>query len=510
MLSLFKTTSYKKGAALAVGATAVWKLTSFASSILIAIYFGASARTDVYFYLLMLIGFGVTFLQRLNTAVLIPEAMFLTDQNPTDSRRFLTFWFYIYVLIALLLGVIGLTFPVEAGVLCSRFDPVILQREHWLLMAAFFLFATNLLVYYLTSVAEMYKFFTIAWLGPLNAICPLLMLLFFGRQIGIISMMYGFLAANAVQLIVLLVLLKKNLHWDFIPHPYKLHARLQKNLLGGQILGIMGIVNSLLPMYLLSGMGAGIVSALNYCRQLTDSPSEIVTNRVINVSKIELTENASRGQTNVYNKNYLSTNHLLLFILTPLTVFTAYFAADIVALFFQHGHFNAWNAADTVAFLRPMIFTVILMVPAGLQSNTISAWLKIKECLPYSLASSLTFTLSVLVLMPYLGPFSYPYFIIGELIFSFVLGYFMFRKFFPFVNYFRSFWELLRLLAINVIALVPAAIVRILLGNHGPFLNLLFCGSVYVVVLLLISYRSKDLQLFLNTTELSKIVKRLF
>ena len=86
----------------------------------------------------------------------------------------------------------------------------------------------------------------------------------------------------------------------------------------------------------------------------------------------------------------------------------------------------------------------------------------------------------------------------------------MFRKYFPFVNYFRSFWELFRLLAINVIALVPAAVVRLVLGDHGPFLNLLFCGSVYVVILLLISYKSKDLQLFLNTTELSTLSKKLF
>ena len=101
MISLFKTTSYQKGAALAVGATALWKFISFASSILIAIYFGASSRTDVYFYLIMLMGFGVTFLQRINTTVLIPEAMFLAEQDLSESRRFLTFGFYIYLLIAL-------------------------------------------------------------------------------------------------------------------------------------------------------------------------------------------------------------------------------------------------------------------------------------------------------------------------------------------------------------------------------------------------------------------------
>ena len=509
MLSLFETTSYKTGAALAVGATALWKLTSFVSSILIAVYFGASNRTDIYFYLIMLIGFGVTFLQRLNTAVLIPEAMFLAETDLSASRRFLNFGFYIYLLIALLLAVLGLLFPVNIIALFSRFEPQLLTQEHTLLAAAFFLFATHLLVYYLTAVAEMHKFFTVALLGPLNALCPLIALLIFGRHIGIISMVYGFLAANVIQLVLLLWLMIAKMNWNFTPGPCPLHARVKNNLLGGQVLGILSIVNGLLPMYFLSGMGAGIVSALNYCRQLTDSPSEILTNRVMNISKIELTENAAKKQTNVFNKNYLSTNHLLLFILTPLAVFTAYFATDIVGLFFEHGRFNAVNAADTAAFLRPMIFMVVLLVPAGLQSNSVAAWLKIKESLPYSLISGVSFTLAVLFLLPHWGAFCYPYLMLGELIFGFILNYFLFKKYFPFVNYFRSFWELLRLLAINVISLVPAALVRIFFAESNHFLNLLFCGSVYMTVLLVLSYQSRDLQLFLNTTQISKIVKKL-
>lgn len=509
MVSLFKTTSYPSGAALAVGATACWKLLSFVSGILIAIYFGAGARTDIYFYLLMLIGFGITFAQRLNATVLIPEAMFLQQKSPLASRRFLTFIFYIYVLITLLLGVIGLWFPVPMVRIFSRFEPILLQHEHWLVTMAFFLFGTHLLVYYLNAVAEMHKFFAMAVLGPLNAICPLVALICWGPRIGLISMVYGFLTANAVQLIALIWLLKTRLEWDFIPRPAPLHSRIRKNLLSSQFLAVLSVVNSLLPVYLITGMGAGLISALNYCRQLTDSPSEIITNRVINVSKIEMTENAARGQINVFNKNYLSTNHLLLFILMPLAVFTSYFAIDIVCLFFEHGNFNAWNAADTVDFLQPLIFMIVLLVPAGLQSNTTAAWLKVKESLPYALTSGLTFTLAVLLVLPRWGAFSYPYLAIGELVFGFILNYFMFKKYFPFVNYFRSFWELLRLLAINIIALVPAATIRVFLAENSHFLSILLCGSVYMTVLLVISYKSRDLQLFLNTTQISKIVKKL-
>ena len=149
MFSIFKTTSYKTGAALAVGATTFWKIFSFISSILVAAYFGANADTDVYFYLIMLMGFGVTFLQRINQTVLIPEAMFLAEEDPVESRRFLTLGFYVYLLVALSLCVLGLILPVQTTALFSRFEISLLQQEHLLLSASFFLFASHLLVYYL-------------------------------------------------------------------------------------------------------------------------------------------------------------------------------------------------------------------------------------------------------------------------------------------------------------------------------------------------------------------------
>lgn len=509
MFSLFKTTSYKTGAALAVGATAFWKLTSFLNSVLIALYFGAGADTDIYFYLIMIIGFGVTFMQRLNNTILIPEAMFLAENNPPQSRRFLTLGFYFYLLLALALCVLGLTFPAELIGFISRFDIVLLKNDQILLGAAFFLFATNLMVYYLTSIAEMYKFFSVAILAPLNAVCPLACLLLWGKQLGIISMIYGFLAANVLQILMLIWLLKVKLHWDFTPRPYVMRPAACKNMLTGQTLAALDIVNNLLPLYLLSGMGAGVVSALNYCRQLTDSPSEIITNRVTNVSKIELTENAARGQINVFNKNFLSTNHMLLFILTPLAVFSAYFATDIIGLFFQRGQFTAQAAADTARFLRPLIFTVIFIVPSNLQGNTVVAWLKVKEAFPYMLASALTLTAGW-TLLPFLGAYAYPYIVLGGFVVSFTVNAFLFKRYFPFVNYFRSFWELLRLLAINIIALLPAATVRVFMGENDYFLNLLFGGSVYVTALLLISYKSRDLQLFLKSTEIARIAKKLF
>ena len=117
-------------------------------------------------------------------------------------------------------------------------------------------------------------------------------------------------------------------------------------------------------------MGTGLISALNYCRQLTDSPTEIITARTANVAKIEMTAYAARANQTTFNETFTRLNHLLLVILLPLVIFSCYFAPQIVDLFFCRGQFDAQAARNTVAFLRPMLFTVVLLIPAYVTSNT--------------------------------------------------------------------------------------------------------------------------------------------
>ena len=133
MGNIFKPTSYKKGALAAVSATLVWKLLSFANALLIAFYFGATYKSDIYFYLIMLIGFGITFMQRLNSAVLIPEAMFLHEENAEQGCRFITMGFYFYVLLALIIGIGGHLFCVPLWQGLSRFDTTLIAQSQLLL-----------------------------------------------------------------------------------------------------------------------------------------------------------------------------------------------------------------------------------------------------------------------------------------------------------------------------------------------------------------------------------------
>ena len=498
MGNIFKPTSYKKGALAAVSATLVWKILSFANALLIAFYFGATHRSDIYFYLIMLIGFGITFMQRLNSAVLIPEAMFLCEENPLRGRQFITTGIYFYTVLAVLIGVAGVLFGVPVWQALSRFNNSLIVQSRALLAWGAVLFGLQLLTYYLTAVCEMFKIFKVSWLGVLNAFFPLVCLVLWGHRIGMISMVYGFVAANVVQIAVLLLVLKKELNWNFAPAFVKLHRRAWHNMATGQTLAVVEIINSLLPVYLMSAMGAGVVSALNYCRQLTDSPTEIITSRVAAVTKIQFTERAARGEKERFNQNFLGVNHLLLIILTPLAVFSCWFAPQIVELFFERGNFTPQAAHDTVLFLRPMLFTLILLVPSAVQSNTIAAWLKVKESFPYSVSVSVLFAVAVAVLLPRFGAFSFPYISVGGLLLGACVSYFLFKKYFPFVSYVKSFTDLGRILLLNITALVPSVAISYGCGACNAFWTLLCCGSVFMLVYIGLLWKTKDGKQFLS------------
>lgn len=494
MVNLFKPTSYTLGAAMAVGATLAWKLVSFANALLIALYFGAGSTTDVYFYVMMVMGFGVTFLQRMNAAVVIPEAMAREAQTPGTERGLLNGFLYFYLALTVCLAAAGALAPVMLAGWFSRFETAQLMTDKTLIALSFLLFGLQLLTAYLTAVLEMYRRFAASLLTPLNALLPFVCLMCFGRAWGIISMVYGFLAANAIQIIVYAYIMRRELAWNFRPEPVRWHRRLSKNLASNQLIELANIVSSVLPVYLLSGLAAGFVSALNYAKQLSDSPTEIFTQRVTNVSKIQLTESAARSDWKKLDADFLSTQHFMLFLLTPLAVFTSFFAPEIVTLFFKRGNFTPQDAQNAAGFLRPLLGIMWFMALVLMQNNIVAAGRKVKESLPYALACIVLFIVLVPFTMKAWGAFAFPYTQLGCCVVSLGINYLLFQKHFPQVSYVRSLCTALRLAGLNAAALVPPAAAYYGLGiKHWPvFWCVLVCGILFLAGLFRLSCASGD------------------
>ncbi len=497
MVNLFKPTTYTLGAAMAVGATLAWKLVSFANALLIALYFGAGSATDVYFYVMMIMGFGVAFLQRMNAAVIIPEAMARQAQTPGAERPLLTGFLYFYVVLAVLLGAAGWAAPVGLASLFSRFGTEQLSAQQTLLALSFLLFGLQLLTAYLTAVLEMYRRFAAALLTPLNALLPLVFLVCFGRTWGIVSMVYGFVAANLLQIMIFGYMLKRELAWDFRPAPVLWHKQFTKNLASNQLIELGNILSGVVPLYLLSGLGAGFVSAINYAKQLSDSSTEVFTLRVTNVSKIQLTESASRGNWKKLNEDFLSTQHFMLFLLTPLAVFSWFFAPEIITLFFKRGQFNLQDVHNAAAFLRPLLGVMWFMAPVLMQNNVVAAGRMVKESLPYALSCLILFIASVPFTMKLWGAFAFPYTQLVCCVLSLEINHRMFQKYFPQVHYLRSLKDAARLVGLNLLALLaPAAVYYAWGPGPNAWITLLTGGIIFLAGLWGLTYASGDWQAF--------------
>ena len=498
MVRLFKPTSYRAGTIQAVAATGIWKFLSFINALLIAAYFGISHETDIYFFLLLFGGILNGVITGLNSTAVIPEAMFLEEKQAGKGRDVLNFFFVIYAAGIVLLLLAGLLFPVELLSVCSHFSNEQLADHTLLIRLSMLFFGLQIVNTYLTAILEMHHRFATALLTPLNAIMPLLCLLCFGRSAGIRSMIYGFLCAHAIQFVLLGKAMFGELHWHFTFKRHAISSRLKHNLTSNIIQSVLSILTSWLPIYLLSGMGMGLVSALNYAKQLSDSPYEILIQRVANLEKIQLTEHVSAGNWPQGNTNFLAINHFLLFLLTPLAVFSCFFAPEIIVIFFKRGAFTTQDGLLAAAFLRPLLFVLLSTTTGALLTNVLSAARIWKEQLPYGLISAISFLVALPITMHFFGGLAYPYTLLAVHIFGFILTYICLRRYTPLWNGPAILRQIGRLLSLNMIALVPAAVYGWYFAAPNPWLKVFTGGIIFMSALTGLTYYSGDLQFFIG------------
>ena len=414
------------------------------------------------------------------------------------GRDLLNGFLYFYIGLFVFILVLGLCFPIAVARYASLFPTAQLVAQRSLIVWGIVLFGLQIITYYLTSILEMYRRFTAALFSPLNALLPLICLGIWGKQVGIITLVYGFVAANVLQIIVFFWALKKELKWKFtqgllFPSRVFIH-----NLLSNQLMELVNIINGWLPLYLLSGLAAGLVSAVNYAKQLTESATEVFSLRVTNVAKIELTEHFAHQRANAFNETYLTTHRLLCIFLTPLCVFSVFYAPEIITIFFKRGIFNTQNVYQASSFLRPLLGVMLLMVPVLMQNNAVAAARKLKDFLPYALSSMLLFIAIVPLTMRWWGPFAFPYTQVVCILIGLGINSVFFKRYIPDVAIGKSLWQLVRLLAYNVAALLPTALFTKYISGTNPWIMIGTGGPVFLAVLWGCFYYSGDLQWLKN------------
>ncbi|HMD01312.1 MAG TPA: hypothetical protein VKH37_14230, partial [Ferruginibacter sp.] len=162
ILQLIRTESYKKGMLLSVVFNAFAKAILFLLVILIARFFGSNIETDIYFFVYGSMVLLASFINALDTVVLIPESMRLREQHGADdANRFLGFFFRIYVGIGIVFVAMSYFFGTQLFGLVSKFSEadIITYRNYFLLGATYFFFMV--LTNYFNNILSSLKYFTI-------------------------------------------------------------------------------------------------------------------------------------------------------------------------------------------------------------------------------------------------------------------------------------------------------------------------------------------------------------
>lgn len=433
---LLKTESYRSGIALSVGFSLLAKLIALASSLVLAALFGTSAEMDVYLYVFFAAALVTTFISALNSSVIIPEAMRLFEQRgEAAARGFVNFFLYAYAASGLALAAACLAGPVAVFARVSRFDAGLLAANAGLLYAALPLFPLILVSNYLVEVLASRKFFTVPMLASMfNNAVVLVFVLAAYRRFGVMSALLGLCTAYAAQVLALLLFMRARLGWEFSSA-----ARPSRRVLGNALFAQLGnlatAVSAYVPMFLLSGLDRGTVSAMNYGRQAAEFPHNFITQQFASVAGIKLNELSARGLPGEAARIVVSSMKGLLFVLVPAALFGAAYSGEIIRALFGRGAFGAESVETAAAFFRLFALLLPFYAVNSLVTKLFLAAQKVREAFWFQLAMNLLLAGLIVVFVGRFGALGYP---AGLLVFSvlvFLASGALCARYFPEVRY---------------------------------------------------------------------------
>jgi putative peptidoglycan lipid II flippase len=477
-MNFFRIESYRRGIAISSVFNFVGKVIGFANSVIVAFYFGTQGKTDVYLYSLATLNIIAAFLTNLNGLVLIPESMRIREQEGLLNSMYFLNWFIIgFALIGAIFSLILLISPVESFIFFSKFDRNLLQENVNVLYCVIPMFTLSVLSSLLSDILVSFKFFTLPMIaGMINSILTIVFVLFFHSRLDILSITFGLLAGIVLNIIILIFLLKKQLHWNFRIARIKVRGLVFKNIIYAQASNITTVLGSYLPIYLISGFNQGIITALNYGKNLSNIPDQFITTQFSSILGIKLNETFALKELDKTNEIFLSSVNILFFILIPIALIISFFSTEIVTILYMRGKFDKHSVEVTSEFLKYFALTLPFLALNTLSSRVLTAGQKMNINFYAGVTLNGFYLLLLYLMIKFIGPIGYP---IALLIFLpisvFLANYFIFKKYFSYLKYIKVVIQFGKILLFNIIIGIPFAY---LFYNFFTDMNLILSISI--------------------------------
>ncbi len=489
---MLKVESYREGIVLSTIFNILNKGLVFCNSLIIAYFFGAQLKVDIYFYAYNTIVILAAFITSLNSSVLIPESMRLRTQEGGDQAMgFLNFFLYAYTFITLLLCLLFFINPVSVFHTVSDFPRGSLQQEARILYLSAPLIFLMPVINLMTDIMTSYKFFSIPMIaGIINGIFSIIFIVLFHGMLDVSSLLVGLLLSYTLNFILLFSLMKKKLHWNFSFRRLKIEKRIWKNIAFAQAGSITSSLSAYAPLYLLSGFGNGIITSLNFAQQISSLPTTLITNQFSAVAGIKFNESYAGKDFAKINSTFLSTADFLIFILFPVAGILFLFPSQIVSVLLEHGAFGKQGVAYTSIFLRYLGLLMPMLVINTLFARLFMASHKIMESFWYQICFNIVLITALFISIHRFGFAVYPITLVSVHVLNILCCYLLEKKYFGIIQYKLVLQKMLLLFLLNIAVGTGIYFFIIYSGIQSGFLSLVIGASLYLSIIFVIGIRS--------------------
>lgn len=486
---MIKIESYKRGIILSTVFNIFNKGLVFLNGIVVAYFFNATERTDIYFYIYNSLIIISGFFMSLNSSVLIPESMRITIENGrARSIGFLNFFFYLYASIVLLGILLVMIDPVAVFSFASNFNQPLLAENANLLYLSLPLFGLACLITLMVDILTSNKFFTISMtVGILNGLLSIFIIVALHNRVGISSAFYGLLASYLVNFILLLLLMKRKLKWRFNIVTPNIPWRIWKNIGFAQSGNLMSMLALYTPIYILSGFDKGIITALTFAQQIAALPNALITTQFSSVAGIKLNELFAVVNQEGINKVFTEAANFLHFTMIPLSLLMFFYSTEIVNVILAFSSLEASTGASVALFIKYLGLLLPFYVSNTLISRLFMASHKIKEAFWYQFVFNAIQIISVYSFIKKFGPIAYPITLIFIYVSSTLFYYFVEKKYFNLISYNKILKNLFLFALINICISISVYFLIKSTTIINSFQVLLLAFSLNVIILLLIN-----------------------
>lgn len=468
--------SYKKGILFSTTLNFLAKGVGFINTLIIAHYFGTNAGTDIYFYVLSIALVITSTINGIDFLILVPEAMRLREETSVkESQKFINFFVFLYLLIGLAFTIAVLISPISFYSIFSKFDANLLSNNSKLLHVGSVIIVFQLLNNLLAAVLTSYKYFTASILaGLINSLFAIVFTMILHDEIGITGTMIGVAIGYIINFFILVFILIRFQDWQFSNVSWMKKKEVWSNI-GLMQVNILPIwVRNSVGLYLISGLGKGLLTSVNLGQQLSNIPEVLITTQMLAVGGIKFNELFAKHNHSELNVTFLKLCESGIYI-TMLVAFSSFlFAEEIVKILYSNSEIGDTGLTNIETAFRYFIFCLPVKFISTVSTNVLTASQKIRSIFGLSITTHIVVTIVMIILVNNFGLTGYLVGINVHFYLFFFLFYPIIRRVVPFISYYHVFRMAILNMLINVV-------VYLIVFSLFHF-NILAIANIYVKV----------------------------